>query len=66
MCVLVGTVCGTYTLTAGVLQGSGQDLWGSPPKGLPLPLVTEHVKLPLFLLSERVAVTHLAETKQRD
>lgn len=52
-------VCGTYIFTAGVLQSSGQDLGCSSPQCFPLSLGTEHLQLPLFLLSESVAITHL-------
>lgn len=52
-------VCGTYTFTAGVLQSSGQDLGCSSSQCFSLPLGTEHVELPLFFLSQRVAVAHL-------
>lgn len=57
-------MCGTYMFTAGVLQSSGQDLGCSSPQCLPLPLGTEHVELPLLLLTQRVAITHL-KTKKR-
>lgn len=65
VCVLSGvSTCGAYVFTAGVVQRSGQDLGCSSPKCLPLPLGTEHVDLPLFLLRERVAVAHLQERKK--
>lgn len=56
--------CGTYTFTAGVLQSSGQDLGCSSSQCFSLPLRTEHVKLPLLLLSQRVAVAHLEEPRR--
>lgn len=56
--------CGTYTFTAGVLQSSGQDLGCSSSQCFSLSLGTEHIKLPLFLLSQRVAVAHLEEPQR--
>lgn len=56
--------CGTYTFTAGVLQSSGQDLGCSSSQCFSLSLGTEHMKLPLFLLSQRVAVAHLKEPQR--
>lgn len=57
--------CGTYTFTAGVLQSSGQDLGCSSSQCLSLSLGTKHMELPLFLLSQRVAVAHLEEPRRR-
>lgn len=57
--------CGTYTFTAGVLQSSGQDLGCSSSQCFPLSLGAEHVQLPLFLLSQRVAVAHLGEPQSK-
>lgn len=59
------SMCGTYIFTAGVLQSSGQDLGCSSPQCLPLPLGTEHMELPLFLLTQRVTITHLIKTEER-
>lgn len=56
--------CGTYTFTAGVLQSSGQDLGCSSSQCFSLSLGTEHMKLPLFLLRQRVAVAHLEEPRR--
>lgn len=44
------SMCGTYIFTACVLQSSGQDFGCSSPQCLSLPLSTEHMQLPLFLL----------------
>lgn len=58
-------MCGTYIFTAGVLQSSGQDLGCSSSQRLSLSLATEHMELPLFLLSQRVAIAHLVKTEER-
>lgn len=54
----------TYIFTAGVLQSSGQDLGCSSPKCLPLPLGTEHMKLLLLLLRQRVTITDLWKERE--
>lgn len=58
-------MCGTYIFAAGVLQSSGQDLGCSSPQCFPLPLGAEHVELPLFLLTQGVAITHLIKTEEK-
>lgn len=47
-----------------MLQSSRQDLGCSSPQCLSLPLGAEHVKLPLLLLGERVAVTQLGRKER--
>ncbi len=61
-----GHTCCAYIFTAGVLQSSGQDLGRPSPQCFPLPLGAEHVKLPLFLLRERLAIADLVKTEDRD
>lgn len=58
-------VGGTYIFTASVLQSSGQDLGCSSPKCLPLPLGTEHMKLLLLLLRQRVTITDLWKEREK-